>query len=352
MSRVQQIDAFLLDSQLSDLLVSQLSISPSIDRNLIKFLIDTVLFKVTVFDKSQSYGLFLQNLKFGNKLTTSKKVLYWLLVVFGNYKLKSKLNFTALKVYNVLNFASYIAFILKNDYPSLILRLLRIKIKPINNHKMNNLSFEFQNRQLIWNTFLEFVLFILPILTNNAKFQYLLNNLLHPGSSSNQQQQVNISLIKPNQCPICVSTHSNITLNFQITSPYKVNCCGRKYCYVCVLKKLDQAKKLGTKWKCIECQQDVDYCEPADDDYDLKAVKFSVGDNDDDLRPEDNGTDEEQHDEDETQKLSSRTSIDGAESVDDPSDEELDYENDEFDEAGLHDMDQDELNEEVDGLDF
>ncbi|KAH3684443.1 hypothetical protein WICPIJ_004579 [Wickerhamomyces pijperi] len=335
MSRVQQIDAFLLDSQLSDLLVSQLSISPSIDRNLIKFIIDTVLFKVTIFDKSQSYGLFLQNLKFGNKLTLSKKVLYWLLVVVGNYKLKSKLNSTALKVYNVLSFASYITFILRNDYPSLILRLLRIKISPINNNKMNNLSFEFQNRQLIWNTFLEFVLFILPILTSNAKFQYLLNNLLHPGSSSSsaQQQRANNSLIKPTQCPICVSNHANVILDFQITNPYKVNCCGRQYCYVCVLKKLDQAKKLGSKWKCMQCLQDVDYCETADDDYHSKAVMFTVGEQEiEDLQAagsEEEAVEEEKH----------RSEVEQSDN-EDPVEEEFEYENDEFDQAGEDDEDQ------------
>jgi peroxin-2 len=261
------------------------------------------MFKFTVWDKSQSYGLFLQNLKFKN-LTKLKKIAYYLVFILGYYVSK-KLSgiiysdddeqsprFAGIKgrlwklfksgyifgekAYKVLSFLNFIVFLITGKYQSLNLRLLNIKITvfSIELAKLNkgNISFEFQNRQLIWNTFLEFVIFTLPIF-QNSKFQSIFQRLLNRNdNSSNNSAKFNH--LKERQCSICYENENNKFNDYVITNPYKTNC-GHLYCYVCILGKLENAKIMDEKWKCHRCDSDVEYALPFDD-VDENSVLFKL----------------------------------------------------------------------------
>lgn len=321
-TRVNQLDATLLDQELFNNLSKQTlsafnKIAPIYKTkysNEIDFILRTLLFKFTVWDKNQSYGLFLQNLKFKN-LNKLKKISYYLVFILGYYlsqKLQSfiygddefesqntandsklkrfifgfvqKSYINLSKLYKILSFLNFIDFLITGNYQSLNLRLLNIKINifSVQLAKLNkgNISFEFQNRQLIWNTFLEFILFILPIF-QNSKFQSHFNKLLNFRNSTIQPETsaLKYNHLKEKQCAICFENNVNKIHDFLITNPYKTNC-NHMYCYICILSKLENAKNLGEHWNCLRCGEKVEYCQPYDN-IDPDAIEFRVEEDDD-----------------------------------------------------------------------
>lgn len=314
-TRVNQLDATLLDQELFNNLSKQtLSIFNKIApiyktqySNEIDFVLRTLLFKLTVWDKNQSYGLFLQNLKFKN-LNQVKKLSYFTVFILGYYlsqKLQSfiynddedddesrnqskfkrfiltvfrKSYINLSKLYKILSFLNFIDFLITGNYQSLNLRLLNIKISifSIELAKLNkgNISFEFQNRQLIWNTFLEFILFILPIF-QNSKFQSQFNKLLNFRNTQPPESSVlKYNHLKEKQCAICFENNANKIHDYLITNPYVTNC-NHIYCYICILTKLENAKNFGEQWKCLRCGAKVEYCEPYEN-VDVDAIEFKV----------------------------------------------------------------------------
>lgn len=352
-TRVNQLDATLLDQELFNNLSKQtLSIFNKIApiyktkySNEIDFILRSLLFKFTVWDKSQSYGLFLQNLKYKN-LDKIKKLSYYTVFILGYYlsqKLQSfiynddevveqdanesrvkrfivwffkKSYINLSKLYKILSFLNFIDFLITGNYQSLNLRLLNIKIRifSIELAKLNkgNISFEFQNRQLIWNTFLEFILFILPIF-QNSKFQSQFNKLLNFRNSSIQPKNsiLKFNHLKEKQCAICFDNNVNKIHDYLITNPYITNC-NHVYCYICILSKLEHAKNMNEQWKCLRCEHEVEFCQPYDN-VDPEAIEFQIEEEeivkkedydekkkmDDDNDEDDDDDDDDEEDEDE-----------------------------------------------------
>ncbi|KAI5968619.1 PEX2 [Candida theae] len=221
-SRVSQLDASILDSELLTLLKDQLSSifqlhenSNSIASKLsynrhpetYSLLLNLLIFRLTVWKSGSSYGSALQNLKLTDTRTGKvigfnkrglllvalvgtylyKKVetaLYQVNDVLSGdgdegdsllYRLKSVAlnNRTAvltridntLKTVNLLNFT---VFLINGRYPSILHRLLGITETPVVSDLLkfngSNVNYEFQNRQLVWNVMTEFLVFLLPLL--------------------------------------------------------------------------------------------------------------------------------------------------------------------------------------------
>lgn len=376
-TRVNQLDATLLDQELFNNLSKQtLSIFNKIApiyktkySNEIDFILRTLLFKFTVWDKNQSYGLFLQNLKYKN-LNMMKKLSYYTVFILGYYlsqklqsfiynddefeedanqsKLKKfmiglfkKSYINLSKLYKILSFLNFIDFLITGNYQSLNLRLLNIKINifSIELAKLNkgNISFEFQNRQLIWNTFLEFILFILPIF-QNSKFQSQFNKLLNFRNSSTQPDTsvLKYNHLKEKQCAICFENNANKIHDYLITNPYKTNC-NNLYCYVCILGKLEHAKNIGEPWKCLRCGENVEYCQPYDN-IDPDAIEFQVGQDEEDEKSKESGDEELNEKQDEI-------SDDDYESEENSSEDQEDEYDDEYNNDDVEDFD--DLGEEM-----
>ncbi len=376
-TRVNQLDATLLDQELFNNLSKQtLSIFNKIApiyktkySNEIDFILRTLLFKFTVWDKNQSYGLFLQNLKYKN-LNMMKKLSYYTVFILGYYlsqklqsfiynddefeedanqsKLKKfmiglfkKSYINLSKLYKIMSFLNFIDFLITGNYQSLNLRLLNIKINifSIELAKLNkgNISFEFQNRQLIWNTFLEFILFILPIF-QNSKFQSQFNKLLNFRNSSTQPDTsvLKYNHLKEKQCAICFENNANKIHDYLITNPYKTNC-NHLYCYVCILGKLEHAKNIGEPWKCLRCGENVEYCQPYDN-IDPDAIEFQVGQDEEDEKSKESG-DEKLNEKQE------EPSDDDYESEENSSEDQEDEYDDEYNNDDVEDFD--DLGEEM-----
>jgi peroxin-2 len=282
--RVNQLDASILDSELMDLLKNQLwaafkhfhpQIKDKYEPELL-LVLKLLLFKVTIWDHSATYGAKLQNLRLVHtKSTVSKlipmsqtqKILYGLITAGGSYmwgKLEDYLakasvdedenswsrrlrSFADLltTAWTTSSLFNFVAFLYSGRYSTLILRLLRIRFVPASRSLTRQVNFEFQNRQLVWNALTEFLLFILPLL-NLPKLKRKAARLLGGKTSKSQGE---LSFLPVKTCAICYKTSADST-STDITNPYQGEC-GHIYCYVCLTNQLAEDPEEG--WSCLRC---------------------------------------------------------------------------------------------------
>lgn len=210
-SKVAQLDAILLDHELLNSLIFQFTetFSQYYKQQVIKYsseirlIIRSLLFKFTLWDTSNTYGFFLSNLKLlhaGDNLLSKKiKLVYYFIFIFGDYlmhKFNDKIfieddfnadsgsnikrlvkqvliNFS--KALKFANFINFISFLINGRFNNLKFWLLNITtgIQSVDFDKSfkGMVNYDFQNRQIIWNTLIEFVEFLTPFLKNLKKLQ-------------------------------------------------------------------------------------------------------------------------------------------------------------------------------------
>lgn len=344
--RVGQLDASILDGELFELLKAQALTVFDLYRTEVKekytpeilLLLKLVIFKLTVWDHSATYGAKLQNLVFvdGRSKSVSRKPLsvaqkagYCVLVVGGGYlwsKLEDKISamsyreqeanesdpenypvyrntrvaryFTASRLRKISDSLSYawsvstlfnfVCFLYSGRYSTLILRLLKIRLVPSTRTLTRQVSFEFQNRQLVWNALTEFLVFIIPLL-NLPKLKRqtskLVTNLKSLGSSNTPEtvdDKGQLYFLSEKTCAICYSSVSNdpnatgsgsAHFNTDVTNPCQCVPCGHVYCYVCLSSKLVEFE--GQGWNCLRCNATVVKMKQFED-IRLDAVKINT----------------------------------------------------------------------------
>lgn len=175
-----------------------------------------------------------------------------------------------------------------------------------------NVSFDFLNRQLVWEAFTEFLLFLMPLVDLNAARRWVRRALyrLTPSfaatsttngdaAAASKKAKGPLSHLPAGICAICASqaaaplnsdpsahvtdpvdpTTSTAFLaslskdashsGQEVTVPYVVACCGAGYCYYCIagaMLEWERARKEnhGTAaagksegWSCLRCAQPV-----------------------------------------------------------------------------------------------
>lgn len=320
--RVGQVDASILDSELLSMLKDQLWQSFKYFRPDIKdkyesellLLLKAALFKLTVWDHSTTYGAKLQSLQFvdartsvtNKPITYAQKVGYGILVVGGSYiwqKLDDYLTSASYSaedyssqrridrlrrftdslstLWSVSSLANFVLFLYSGRYSTLILRLLGIRLASTTRKVSRQVNFEFQNRQLVWNAFTEFLLFILPLL-NLAKIKRtLLKYIVRDNSSGEGSSKTGeLEFLPERTCAICYKEDEGTVTKKEITNPYKSTSCGHTYCYVCIESKLLENE--GEGWNCLRCNQLIRSVEPfIDVDPNAIVVEDVAGDDED-----------------------------------------------------------------------
>lgn len=364
--RVGQIDASILDSELLNMLKEQLwrgfkyfrpDIKDRYESELV-LILKLALFKLTVWDHSATYGAKLQSLKFmdarsavSNKpITKSQKLGYGLLVVGGSY-LWQKLDdyitnatYTAedprryeklrqftdslSTLWSVSTLANFVLFLYSGKYSTLILRILRIRLGATTRKVSRSVNFEFQNRQLVWNAFTEFLLFILPLL-NLAKIKRTALKYIFK-ADANKPQTGELSFLPEKTCAICYKEDEGNAVNKEVTNPYKAVECSHIYCYVCIKSKLLENE--GEGWTCLRCGQLIKSIEPYID-IDPKAivVKDLQPDEDDNINDEKKGNSDDSKEAQKPNKQEKEPSPEPSESEEDDDDEEDEDEYDDDD---------------------
>lgn len=291
--RVGQLDASLLDSELLSQLKDKLFDAIKIykpewkDRyeDEFKLLLKLLLFKVTIWDNSTTYGGKLQNLQLAHALSTKslriplsrrQKLAYGLVTIGGSF-LWSKLdaylvaasydsadNPTIMRLRDLVDRLSvvwtgasllnFVLFLYSGNYSTLIMRLLKMKYVTVTHTVSRVVNFEFQNRQLVWNALTEFLLFALP-LVNFAKIQRKITMAIWNDRSA----KGDYNFLPQKSCAVCYQRDAGVTGTFKtnaITNPY-VTDCGHVYCYVCIKLELEKGD-----WSCLRCNKVVKRASP------------------------------------------------------------------------------------------
>lgn len=319
--RVSQLDADILDSELVSLLKQQLSSISHLHRGwwtyelqpeLWSLLLNLVVFRLTVWKKGTSYGLGLQNLQLSNfkngKIIGYSKRTALLAVIIGDYLFtkfqsylysvdeadvadaekssfalfgtvkrliltnRTKILTSVSSSLRVLNLVNFTLFLISGRYSTLIHRVLGISLTPVVSDLLkfngSNVNFEFQNRQLVWNTMTEFLVFILPLL-QLKKLRRMTSKMLLPyrKKAKKSQDEETFSSAYSNlpisQCAICHNnsekrarslgkTPSSLS-SFPITNPHVTNC-GHIYCYICIATKFNAIENNdGDEEGCLRC---------------------------------------------------------------------------------------------------
>lgn len=318
---MSQLDADILDSELVSLLKQQLSSISHLHRGwwtyelqpeLWSLLLNLVVFRLTVWKKGTSYGLGLQNLQLSNfkngKIIGYSKRTALLAVIIGDYLFtkfqsylysvdeadvadaekssfalfgtvkrliltnRTKILTSVSSSLRVLNLVNFTLFLISGRYSTLIHRVLGISLTPVVSDLLkfngSNVNFEFQNRQLVWNTMTEFLVFILPLL-QLKKLRRMTSKMLLPyrKKAKKSQDEETFSSAYSNlpisQCAICHNnsekrarslgkTPSSLS-SFPITNPHVTNC-GHVYCYICIATKFNAIENNdGDEEGCLRC---------------------------------------------------------------------------------------------------
>ncbi|KAI8377900.1 Pex12 amino terminal region-domain-containing protein [Radiomyces spectabilis] len=197
--RVSQLDSDILDFELFDILKQQLwnalelfkpTFKESLEPELLAIL-NFVLFKLSVYDSSATYGAQLQNLKYRNEwkhggalesiatdapLTKTQKIIYGVLTVGGQYawtrlnrlvtirgwgeldETDMRYKFYRLlqageKYWKAFSLLNFLVFLYNGKYRTLIDRILAMRLVYAKKSLNRQVSFEFLNRQMVWHAF-------------------------------------------------------------------------------------------------------------------------------------------------------------------------------------------------------
>ncbi|XP_042486855.1 peroxisome biogenesis protein 2-like isoform X1 [Macadamia integrifolia] len=250
-SRVNQVDAARLDVEMSGMLKEQLvkvfslmkpgflfQYEPELDAFL-----EFLIWRFSIWVDKPTPGNALMNLRYrderaapvrgkevrtgleGPGLTISQKIWYCFATVGGQYIWARLQSFSAFRrwgdsgqrslarhawiliqrvegLYRAASFGNLLIFLYTGRYRNIIERVLRARLVYGSPHMNRAVSFEYMNRQLVWNEFSEMLLLLLPLLNSSSMKKFLL-----PFS----KDKFSGSTADDTACPIC---QANPTIPF------------------------------------------------------------------------------------------------------------------------------------------
>ncbi|OCF36856.1 peroxin-2 [Kwoniella heveanensis BCC8398] len=252
--RVNQIDADELDSALVGMLSERLGRSLDNFKSTfslgfkpeLELLIKLVLFRYGVLNSlvRSSPGAKLQNLKLASSRASHisrKALLLYLLLhppIFPTYLL-TRIKEYALskqwpdlpnhdwrkKAWRVLGkvenggriweLISWVWFLFDGRHPSLLMRILGLRLVPSQPHLTRLVSYEFMNRQLVWGAFTEFAMFSVPLLPPVPSYLNPTALIAPIKSLLSQPPAIDYSSI-----PLVSSSSASVNIQQKHTGPY------------------------------------------------------------------------------------------------------------------------------------
>ncbi|KAJ3152946.1 peroxisome assembly protein (Peroxin-2) [Geranomyces michiganensis] len=264
--RVSQMDAELLDAELTTIVKEQLvsmfaffksDIKDTYDPE-ITAILQYIMCHLSIYSMGASYGLQLQNLKYRNEarhqgrleisgvdapLSMTQKVLHALLFIGGRWGILRVNRYAtahewseeantswrnrlwrymqkAETAYKALSLLNFLAFLYNGRYRSLLDRLLRMRLVYQRRETARQVSFEFMNRQLVWHAFTEFLLFLVPLI-NVERVKNTITRAISGPTTVDLPEHI---------CAIC---HAEDRPKTTIHTPY-ITDCGHVFCYYCI----------------------------------------------------------------------------------------------------------------------
>ncbi|KAJ0008367.1 peroxisome biogenesis protein 2 [Pistacia vera] len=282
-SRVNQFDAARLDIEMSAMLKEQLvkvfslmkpgmlfHYEPELDAFL-----EFLIWRFSIWVDKPTPGNALMNLRYrderamearakvrtgleGPGLTVAQKFWYCVATVGGQYIWSRLQSFSAFRrwgdseqrplarrawiliqriegIYKAASFANLLIFLYTGRYRNLIERALRARLVYGTPNMNRAVSFEYMNRQLVWNEFSEMLLLLLPLL-NSSTFKNIFFPFSKDKSSSSTEDDTT--------CPICQASP---------TTPFLALPCQHRYCYYCLRTRCAAA----ASFRCSRCSEPV-----------------------------------------------------------------------------------------------
>lgn len=282
-SRVNQVDAGRLDIEMSAMLKEQLlkvfslmkpgmlfHYEPELDAFL-----EFLIWRFSIWVDKPTPGNALMNLRYrderaletrgkfrtgleGPGLTFAQKLWYCFATVGGQYIWARLQSFSAFRrwgdseqrslarrawfliqrlegFYKAASFSNLLIFLYTGRYRNLIERALQARLVYGSPHMNRAVSFEYMNRQLVWNEFSEMLLLLLPLLNSSSVKNFLLPFGKDKSSTSAEDETL---------CPIC---QTNPTL------PFLALPCEHRYCYYCLRTRCSATPS----FRCSRCNEPV-----------------------------------------------------------------------------------------------
>ncbi|BAF16989.1 peroxisome biogenesis protein 2 [Oryza sativa Japonica Group] len=281
-SRVNQFDAARLDVEMSAMLKEQLVkvfslVKPGLlfqyEPELDAFL-EFLIWRFSIWVDKPTPGNALMNLRYrderaapitgkevrtgleGPGLSVSQKVLYCISTVGGQYIWSRLQSFSAFRrwgdseqrplarrawglvqhaegLYRASSFFNLLLFLYGARYKTIVERILKARLVYESPNMNRAVSFEYMNRQLVWNEFSEMLLLLLPLLNSSSVKKFLLPFSKDKSASSSGDEA---------DCPICRSSPS---------IPFEALPCQHRYCYYCL-----QTRCAATNsYRCARCNE-------------------------------------------------------------------------------------------------
>ncbi|KAK6293026.1 hypothetical protein J4Q44_G00365270 [Coregonus suidteri] len=266
--RINQLDAFELDSALDQLVWNQFSqcfqhfrpgLLTPVEPEL-KALLQLLLWRFTVYPNSATVGQSMMNLRYHNTLSLSQRYralsrrqrLGLALLTIGPRWLTERSHSLLLSLglgmggsppadgglrlglrralslitgfTQVANLINFLVFLRKGRHPSLTERILGIRAVFSKPQAVRDVAFQYMNRELLWHGFAEFLIFLLP-LVNVRKIKTTMYSLLSPlGVGEGGEEGVREGSAVWKECGLCGEWP---------TMPHMVGC-GHVFCYYCI----------------------------------------------------------------------------------------------------------------------
>ncbi|NP_001358566.1 peroxisome assembly factor 1 isoform X1 [Zea mays] len=279
-SRVNQFDAARLDVEMSAMLKEQLvkvfslmkpgllfQYEPELDAFL-----EFLIWRFSIWADKPTPGNALMNLRYrderaapitgkevrtgleGPGLSVSQKIFYCISFVGGQYVWSRLQSFSAFRrwgdseqrplarrawalmrnaevFYRAASFFNLLLFLYGGRYKTVVERILKARLVYGSPNMNRAVSFEYMNRQLVWNEFSEMLLLLLPLLNSSSVKKFLLPfSKDKSGGSSGDEAD----------CPICRSSPS---------IPFIALPCQHRYCYYCLRTRCSAT----TSYRCTRC---------------------------------------------------------------------------------------------------
>ncbi|XP_050234960.1 peroxisome biogenesis protein 2 [Mercurialis annua] len=282
-SRVNQFDAGRLDIEMSAMLKEQLvkvfslmkpgmlfQYEPELDAFL-----EFLIWRFSIWVDKPTPGNALMNLRYrderavefrekvrtgleGPGLTMAQKLWYCIATVGGQYIWARLQSFSAFRrwgdseqrplarrawillqriegIYKAASCVNLLIFLYTGRFRNLVERVLKARLVYGSPHMNRAVSFEYMNRQLVWNEFSEMLLLLLPLLNSSS-----VKNLLSPFSKDKSSN----STADDSTCPICQTTP---------TIPFLALPCQHRYCYYCLRTRC----AASSLFRCPRCSEPV-----------------------------------------------------------------------------------------------
>jgi len=262
-TRVGQLDALMLDTEIKNLLDEQLEgivkQAPGGEdvlinnRPEIQAVLGFFIWYFSVRINAPTPGMALLNLRFRNELkftgsrksltslfndtpTRFQRLLYLLGTVFAPWVWARAPRLELIKVEKVwvaCNLINFLLFLKTGKFRSILTRVLGMRLVYDKPEATRSVSFDFINQQLLYDGFSEMLLCMLPLIEWN-RFKRIGYSILRVFSSSTKN-------VDTRGCAFCGRENACV--------PYRTNC-GHVYCYYCI-------KSQQHPYNCAACNETI-----------------------------------------------------------------------------------------------